>query len=177
MVPSEALAKEGFSTFKSKLWMAGHYLLRGTRPKHRVKPHKLHQVGATPTPATILRLEPSTARCQAKDVLHSLGDGGLFFQSVPSYGWQAIMFYTYVIESIPVPKERYFGHTTNLKQRLSDHDTGKCVHTSKFKPWKLKLYVAFETIEQAQHFEKYLKSGSGHAFANRHLWTRESPPN
>ena len=26
--------------------------LRGTRPKHREKPHKLLQVGATPTPAT-----------------------------------------------------------------------------------------------------------------------------
>jgi hypothetical protein len=37
-------------------------------------------------------------------------------------------------------------------------------------PWKLKLYVAFDSIEQAQHFEKYLKSGSGHAFAKRHFW-------
>jgi hypothetical protein len=26
--------------------------LRGTRPKHREEPHKLLQVGATPTPAT-----------------------------------------------------------------------------------------------------------------------------
>ena len=40
-------------------------------------------------------------------------------------------------------------------------------------PWKLKLYIAFETLPQAQHFEKYLKSGSGHAFANRHFWLPE----
>jgi hypothetical protein len=29
--------------------------LRETRPKHREKPHKLLQVGVTPTPATSLR--------------------------------------------------------------------------------------------------------------------------
>ena len=80
------------------------------------------------------------------------------------------MFYTYIIESVRYPGERYIGHTTNLRQRLSDHNAGKCPHTSKRGPWKIKLYVAFETIELAQHFERYLKSGSGHAFANRHFW-------
>jgi len=30
-------------------------------------------------------------------------------------------------------------------------------------------YIAFETIEAAQRFEHYLKSGSGHAFAKRHF--------
>ena len=32
-----------------------HRPLRGTRPKHRAEPHKLLQVGATPTPATNLK--------------------------------------------------------------------------------------------------------------------------
>jgi len=32
-----------------------HFALRETRPKHREKPHKLLQVGATPTPATNFR--------------------------------------------------------------------------------------------------------------------------
>ncbi len=75
------------------------------------------------------------------------------------------MFYTYVIESLSHPDQRYIGHTADLKQRLVDHNAGKYPHTSKFVPWKIKVYVAFETIEQAQHFEKYLKSGSGHVFA------------
>jgi hypothetical protein len=35
-----------------------NFQLRETRPKYREKPHKLLQVGVTPTPATILRLEP-----------------------------------------------------------------------------------------------------------------------
>lgn len=83
------------------------------------------------------------------------------------------MFYTYVIESLSDPKQHYTGHSADLRQRLVDHNAGKCPHTSKFKPWKIKLYVAFETIEQAQHFEQYLKSGSGHVFAKRHFWTRD----
>jgi putative endonuclease len=80
------------------------------------------------------------------------------------------MFYTYVIESLNRPDQRYIGSTADLRQRISDHNAGKCHHTSKCAPWNIKLYVAFETKEQAQHFERYLKSGSGHAFANRHFW-------
>jgi predicted GIY-YIG superfamily endonuclease len=80
------------------------------------------------------------------------------------------MFYTYIIESRSHPGNRYIGHTANLKQRMADHNAGRCDHTFKFVPWKLNIYVAFETFEQAHHFENYLKSGSGHAFANRHFW-------
>ncbi len=32
-----------------------------------------------------------------------------------------------------------------------------------------KFYAAFETEEVARNFESHLKSGSGHAFAKRHL--------
>jgi putative endonuclease len=40
---------------------------------------------------------------------------------------------------------------------------------AKHLPWKLKFYAAFETVELAQRFEQYLKSGSGHAFSKRHF--------
>ena|SRR5690349_20474267 len=96
---------------------------------------------------------------------------------VPSYGWQALnMFYTYVIQSLSQPDQKYIGHSTDLRHRMEHHNDGKCPYTSKFKPWKLKLYVAFETIQQAQHFEQYLKSGSGHVFAKRHFWRQEPQP-
>src|SRR5262249_6745040 len=88
---------------------------------------------------------------------------------IPSYGWQA-MFYTYMIESLSRLGQTYVGHAADLRQRLAEHNAAKYPHTSKFVPWKIELYVAFETIEQAQHFEQYLKSGSGHAFAKRHFW-------
>jgi putative endonuclease len=80
------------------------------------------------------------------------------------------MFYTYVLQSLSRPAKRYIGYTADLRQRLVDHNAGKCPHTSKFGPWKVKLYMAFETMELARQFEKYLKNGSGHAFAARHFW-------
>jgi predicted GIY-YIG superfamily endonuclease len=79
------------------------------------------------------------------------------------------VFYAYVLESCSKPGELYRGHTSDLKQRLADHNAGNCPHTTKFRPWKIKFYAAFETLELAQQFEDYLKSGSGHAFAKRHL--------
>jgi putative endonuclease len=37
-------------------------------------------------------------------------------------------------------------------------------------PWRLVTYVAFSDRAKAEEFERYLKSGSGHAFANKRLW-------
>ena len=114
-------------------------------------------------------------RFRAKDgVLRSLGAGGLYcneFRAMDGRTSPAIlqMFYTYIIKSLSYPEKRYIGHTSDLQQRLFEHNTGRCIHTAKFTPWKLKIYVAFETLEQAQRFERYLKSGSGHAFAGRHF--------
>jgi len=83
------------------------------------------------------------------------------------------MFYTYIIESIRFPGKRYIGHTGDVDQRLSEHNDGKCNATKRFRPWKLRLYLAFETLEQAREFELYLKSGSGKAFTKRHFWIQE----
>ncbi len=81
------------------------------------------------------------------------------------------MYYTCVLESSCKLGERYIGHTSDLKKRLAEHNSGQRQHTSKFRPWKIKLYIAFEDLKHARRFELYLKSGSGHAFANRHFWT------
>ena len=81
------------------------------------------------------------------------------------------MYYTYILESLARPEERYIGHSSDLRQRLDEHNAGQCRHTAKYGPWKLRVYIAFETLIQAERFEKYLKTGSGHAFANRHFWS------
>jgi putative endonuclease len=77
------------------------------------------------------------------------------------------MYYAYILESSVKPGEFYRGSTDDLQRRVAEHNAGKCGHTSKFKPWKVRFYGAFETMKLAQEFEKYLKSGSGHAFAKR----------
>ena len=59
--------------------------------------------------------------------------------------------------------------TFDLRARLAKHNAGQVPHTSKFLPWKVATYIAFETLAKAQAFERYLKSGSGHAFAARHF--------
>jgi predicted GIY-YIG superfamily endonuclease len=78
------------------------------------------------------------------------------------------MFYTYVLESLE-SERRYIGHTDDLRRRLKEHNDGKSSHPAKYRPWKVKCYFAFETLELAQRFERYLKSGSGFSFSKRHF--------
>jgi putative endonuclease len=59
----------------------------------------------------------------------------------------------------------YTGMTDNVDARLSKHHAGAVTHTAKYRPWKIKTYVAFTDEARAIAFEKYLKSGSGRAFA------------
>ncbi len=80
------------------------------------------------------------------------------------------MYYVYLIESPSAQAERYVGITADLKQRLQEHNAGKSSHTSKFRPWKLTAYIAFTDRAKAKAFERYLKSGSGNAFASKRLW-------
>ncbi len=80
------------------------------------------------------------------------------------------MYYVYLIESLADLAQRYVGLTTDLKQRLREHNAGKSMHTAKYRPWRVVTYVAFTNKSKAEAFERYLKSGSGHAFARKRLW-------
>ena len=79
------------------------------------------------------------------------------------------MKYVYILQSLSDPSQKYTGITTDLKERLKHHNTGKSPYTSKYKPWKISIEVFFEDDRKAEFFEQYLKSGSGHAFAKRHF--------
>jgi len=78
------------------------------------------------------------------------------------------MKYVYLLESL-TGEHHYTGITDNLESRLSKHNSGVVTHTSKFRPWRIKTYVAFEDEARANSFEQYLKSGSGRAFAKPRL--------
>lgn len=80
------------------------------------------------------------------------------------------MHYVYLIQSIKFPKQKYIGYTTNIKKRLQTHNWGGNKHTTKYKPWNLIVYLAFENEDKAKAFEKYLKSGAGYAFAKKRFW-------
>ena len=79
------------------------------------------------------------------------------------------MFYAYLLESESDPSRRYVGFTEDLRQRLTDHNVGKSKHISKYRPWKLVTYLAFSDREKALEFERYLKTATGIAFANKRL--------
>ena len=80
------------------------------------------------------------------------------------------MYYVYLLRSIPHPDQNYIGYTKDLKSRLQSHNHGQSPHTAKYKPWELITYLAFKEKSTALAFEKYLKSHSGKAFANKRLW-------
>ncbi|HEY1638293.1 MAG TPA: GIY-YIG nuclease family protein [Rhizomicrobium sp.] len=79
------------------------------------------------------------------------------------------MKFVYLLESITEPEQTYVGLTDNVEYRLDAHNAGQSPHTAKFKPWRLVTYIAFSDEKKAVAFEKYLKSHSGRAFANKRL--------
>jgi putative endonuclease len=80
------------------------------------------------------------------------------------------MYFVYLIQSINFPDQIYVGYTTRIEERLDKHNFGGSVHTAKYKPWELILYLGFKSKSKAIEFEKYLKSGSGRAFAAKRLY-------
>ncbi|NTJ05445.1 GIY-YIG nuclease family protein [Rhizobium lusitanum] len=79
------------------------------------------------------------------------------------------MKYVYILISRDFPDRHYIGVTGDLKARLAKHNAREVPHTSKYAPWSIKTYIAFSDESQAFGFEKYLKSGSGRAFAKKRL--------
>ena len=79
------------------------------------------------------------------------------------------MNYVYILQSFSHPDRFYTGRTNDLKRRLSEHNRHKNEFSSRFKPWKLKTYIAFGDKDQAIAFEKYLKTPSGRAFAKKRV--------
>ena len=79
------------------------------------------------------------------------------------------MNYVYILQSLGHPDQCYTGLCQDVAARLSSRNAGQSPHTSKFKPWRLLSYHYFDRPETAAAFERYFKSGSGRAFANKRL--------
>jgi predicted GIY-YIG superfamily endonuclease len=75
----------------------------------------------------------------------------------------------YVLRNERNPPRYYTGLTSNLRDRLDAHNDGHCRHTASGRPWHVDVIVKFADEARAVAFEQYLKSGSGNAFAIRHL--------
>lgn len=75
-----------------------------------------------------------------------------------------------LLQSTANPGRRYVGSTNDLDRRLAEHNSGKSLHTAKHIPWRVVVAVHFANRAKADAFERYLKQGTGHAFAKRHFW-------
>ncbi|MGV3519310.1 MAG: GIY-YIG nuclease family protein [Luteitalea sp.] len=75
----------------------------------------------------------------------------------------------YVLATEGPPEAFYVGVTNDVPARVADHNAGRCLHTRKRRPWHLHVAIEFAQEATALRFERYLKSGSGRAFARRHF--------
>ncbi|HET7612770.1 MAG TPA: GIY-YIG nuclease family protein, partial [Gemmatimonadaceae bacterium] len=67
------------------------------------------------------------------------------------------------------PQKRYIGVTSDVEARVSAHNARQNRSTAPWKPWTIDVIIEFRTERLASRFEKYLKSGAGHAFATSHF--------
>lgn len=77
--------------------------------------------------------------------------------------------FVYVLRSDRDPDRHYVGTTSDVDNRLEWHNHGPSGQPTENRPWSLVVVIKFATEHEAVRFEKYLKSGSGRAFAKRHF--------
>ncbi|CAN5475470.1 hypothetical protein BH23BAC1_BH23BAC1_20990 [soil metagenome] len=77
-------------------------------------------------------------------------------------------YYIYVLES-EIDKSWYTGYTSDLKNRLNQHNSGKTVTTNRKKPYILIYSEACLNEADAIAREKYLKSGMGRRYLKNRL--------
>jgi len=75
----------------------------------------------------------------------------------------------YVLRNTAQVPQFYVGLTADARARLADHNMGRCPYTASRRPWRLHVVIEFVDEATAVRFERYLKSGSGRAFASRHF--------
>jgi predicted GIY-YIG superfamily endonuclease len=77
--------------------------------------------------------------------------------------------WVYVLRSDLDPARHYVGLTADVAQRLAWHKAGQVPSTAALRPWRVLVSIEFDNGSAAIRFERYLKSGSGRAFAKRHF--------
>ena len=77
--------------------------------------------------------------------------------------------FVYILRSDADSDRHYVGLTSDVPRRMHWHNTGHSGVTVHRRPWSLVVSLEFADATIAGRFERYLKSGSGRAFAKRHF--------
>ena len=79
-----------------------------------------------------------------------------------------MFYYVYVLQSLKDEKF-YIGFTTNLKNRLKDHNNGRNISTRDRKPFELIYFEGYLNKKDALGRKKFLKSGSGMRYLKKQM--------
>jgi len=79
--------------------------------------------------------------------------------------------FVYILRSGSDSQRHYVGITEDFDERLRWHNEGPSGFTRANRPWLPVVVLEFPEARAATRFERYLKSGSGRAFAKRHFAT------
>ena len=70
------------------------------------------------------------------------------------------MYYVYVLRS-QLDGKLYIGYTTNLRNRIQEHNIGEVTSTKPRRPLELIFYEGYKSMEDAKRRECYLKTSKG----------------
>jgi putative endonuclease len=79
-----------------------------------------------------------------------------------------MFYYVYVLQSLK-DRKFYIGSTTNLRNRINDHNNGRNISTKNRKPFKLIYFEGYLNKKDALGREKFLKSGSGRRYLKKQM--------
>ena len=82
------------------------------------------------------------------------------------------MWYVYVLRSKDSPRF-YTGMSSNVENRLKEHNRGKTKSTKGYRPWELVFKEDYQSIDEARKRELYLKTGIGREYIKK-IWSRSS---
>jgi predicted GIY-YIG superfamily endonuclease len=73
----------------------------------------------------------------------------------------ANFFYVYILVSEIDETIHYTGITKDLAVRLKDHNQGNCIHTRKYRPWRIETIGRVSILRQSEGFRTVFEKRFG----------------
>src|SRR5438067_4811590 len=123
-----------------------------------------------PLPPVFVRAVVQSEDCHAvalakAEMFKSCNGNAASYDSASQRRNMAKFFYIYILQSERDEDRFYTGLTDDPRKRLRNHNAGRVLYTAKWRPWRVKAYVALSDRVRAASFER---------FSNRHLGGRSS---
>lgn len=74
----------------------------------------------------------------------------------PTHNLKPTYYYVYILQSLR-NHSFYIGCTSDLDERIAEHNRGDSYHTKKYMPWKLIYFEGYRVKEDAYDRERALK--------------------